>query len=538
MSAGRYDLIVIGSGVGALSTASLMARLHEKRVLVIERHHGLGGFSQAFRRRGGYRWDVGLHYVGQMSPSSLERQVMDFITGGRLGWTRMSEPFERIVYPGFSFDVHGSPDRYERDLVARFPHEKRALRRYFVDIRRVARWAVWNSIGRSASRLTRGCVAAATKPWHQRALQTTAEYMCRTFGDPKLRALLTSRWGLCGLLPSKSAFCEHAVIVMHYLHGGYYPKGGAARIAETIVPIVEARGGAFVTGQEVTRIEVEGGRATAVEAVDRRGGRHRYQAAAIVSNAGAFNTFAKLLPKQVGAERAMRLRPLVEQAASAVVVYVGLRGDPRDLGLRGENVWLNDSFDHDANAEPDRLMAGRPGQCFLSCASLRDVGQMRHTAQIMSFIGRHGFALWGGTGWQRRGSDYRAVKERMADGLVALAERHYPGFAAQIDFLEVSTPLSVEHFTASPYGAIYGLPGTPERFEKAAAGARTHVRNLYLTGADGFVHGIWGAVVGGVAAAGALTGGLGFLRVMAAIKNAHTEDCGRVPGDTASVLDD
>ena len=61
----RYDAIVIGSGMGGLTCASLLAQLRGLRVLVLERHWRLGGFTHWFRRPNVGRFDVGLHYVGR-----------------------------------------------------------------------------------------------------------------------------------------------------------------------------------------------------------------------------------------------------------------------------------------------------------------------------------------------------------------------------------------------------------------------------------------------------------------------------------------
>ena len=66
----HYDAIVIGSGLGGLTTAALMAKAG-KKVLVLERHYTAGGFTHSFKRRG-YEWDVGVHYVGQVGQAVLQ----------------------------------------------------------------------------------------------------------------------------------------------------------------------------------------------------------------------------------------------------------------------------------------------------------------------------------------------------------------------------------------------------------------------------------------------------------------------------------
>ena len=64
--ADRWDAIVIGSGIGGLSTAALLAKYAGQRVLVLERHYTAGGYTHAFRRPG-YEWDAGVHYIGAVN---------------------------------------------------------------------------------------------------------------------------------------------------------------------------------------------------------------------------------------------------------------------------------------------------------------------------------------------------------------------------------------------------------------------------------------------------------------------------------------
>ena len=103
----NFDLIIIGSGMGGLTVASLMAQLQHQRVLVLERHFRLGGFTHSFTRPGHRAWDVGLHYVGGMAAGETGRQVFDLVTRRGVRWQRMASPFEKFVYPDFTFDVAG-----------------------------------------------------------------------------------------------------------------------------------------------------------------------------------------------------------------------------------------------------------------------------------------------------------------------------------------------------------------------------------------------------------------------------------------------
>ena len=115
-----YDAIVIGSGIGGLTAAGMLARVAGKRVLVLEQHTEPGGLTHAFRRDGA-SWDVGVHYIGQLGPGSQVRAYFDYLSGGELEWNRMSEDYDRFVYPGLDLRASSDPERYERSLVEAFP---------------------------------------------------------------------------------------------------------------------------------------------------------------------------------------------------------------------------------------------------------------------------------------------------------------------------------------------------------------------------------------------------------------------------------
>ena len=96
-----YDAIVIGSGLGGLSTASLLTKILKKKVLVLERHYEIGGLTHEFKR-GPYSWDVGLHYVGNLTTRPLEKigfKLFNYITDGKIKWNMMPEISNDFIYP-------------------------------------------------------------------------------------------------------------------------------------------------------------------------------------------------------------------------------------------------------------------------------------------------------------------------------------------------------------------------------------------------------------------------------------------------------
>ena len=142
-----YDVIVIGSGIGGLATASILAQVGKRRVLVVERHFKLGGFTHSFRRKD-YEWDVGVHYVGEMQPGATTRRIMDLVTRKGVDWHRIGSPFERFVFPEGTFEVSDDPKLYMQKLIERFPAEEANIRTYFKDLTKAQSWVARWFIGK------------------------------------------------------------------------------------------------------------------------------------------------------------------------------------------------------------------------------------------------------------------------------------------------------------------------------------------------------------------------------------------------------
>src|ERR1700722_15058205 len=138
-----FDAIVIGSGMGGLTVASLLARHAGKRVrvLVLERHYTAGGFTHVFRRPG-YEWDVGVHYIGQVNdPASPMRAAFDHLTDGRLQWQEMPDVYDRVILGGREYEFLTGTERFRHRLKDYFPSEGPAIDGYFRAVRRCAKSA-------------------------------------------------------------------------------------------------------------------------------------------------------------------------------------------------------------------------------------------------------------------------------------------------------------------------------------------------------------------------------------------------------------
>ena len=124
-----YDTIIIGSGMGGLSTAAILSKEGQK-VLVLERHYTAGGFTHVFKRKG-YEWDVGIHYIGEVQrENSLLKKLFDYVTDSQLKWADMGEVYDRIIIGDQRFDLVKGVKNFKKQMISYFPEEEQAINTY------------------------------------------------------------------------------------------------------------------------------------------------------------------------------------------------------------------------------------------------------------------------------------------------------------------------------------------------------------------------------------------------------------------------
>lgn len=101
--AANYDAIIIGSGMGSLTTAAILAKEGQK-VLILERHYTACGFTHIFKRKG-FEWDVGIHYIGEVQrETSVIRKLFDYISDAQIKWADMGDVYNKIIIGDKEYD--------------------------------------------------------------------------------------------------------------------------------------------------------------------------------------------------------------------------------------------------------------------------------------------------------------------------------------------------------------------------------------------------------------------------------------------------
>ena len=112
-----YDAIVIGSGIGGLATATLLAQTGRKgrRVLVLEQHYRAGSCMHTFDEFDG-ELDSGIHYVGAIARAKF---FLSFITTKLVEWYEMGTKSDGVYD---TFDLNGNNGEFEIVIVEQKQH--------------------------------------------------------------------------------------------------------------------------------------------------------------------------------------------------------------------------------------------------------------------------------------------------------------------------------------------------------------------------------------------------------------------------------
>jgi all-trans-retinol 13,14-reductase len=498
-----WDVIIIGSGISGLTAAAALSRAGQK-VLLLEQNWQAGGLTQTFSRSE-WQFATGVHYLSGMEesdgPGGQFRRLLGWLSGDALRFVPLANPYDFVRIGEFQFGIAHPKARFQADLVARFPDEVGAIDHWFAEADHAVRAASMLLIERGLP----GWLGAAMRFWTGKDIahfaQVTVAQSLAEFRDPHLRAILGARGGDYGAAALDAPMLEHALVTGAYHGGAYYPVGGPAQFAKTLVPVIGQAGGKLVLGADVESIDLVGGKVAGVT-YQRDGKLHCEQAQHVISTMGLLNTLDRL-PQDAAPdwrEAACELAP----GPSYVALYLGFDGDIAAAGASSANVWLyetTDEIDHFWEHPDDEDAPG----LFVSFPSLKDPAhQGGHTAEVLALCTADAFAAWMDDDPQARGQGYAALKERIEQRLLAQFRRHWPELGAMIRFHELSTPLSQRRFVRTPLGSMYGLEVSAARLESDALSVRTPVPGLLLAGQDITGAGVQPSAISGMLAASAI----------------------------------
>lgn len=512
------DAIVIGSGIGGLGLAVLLAKVG-KRVLVLEQHDRSGGCCHTFTEKG-FEFDVGIHYIGDLLEHKPFRCMLDQLTNGQLQWEPLRNPFDQVVIgPSDNrriYPIYSGRDRYPSELKKCFPGEEKAIDEY-IRLSKKAGRSIWLMAVLKicplpvAKFLVYTGLAERISFFFKIASRSVTEVVNELTENKDLRAVFSYVFGTYGNIPKDSSFSMHSLLTCHYLNGAWYPKGGASEIAYHMIPIIEKAGGACLVRAPVNRILFNDAKEAIGVSVMKGQEEVHIHAPMVISNAGIFNTYQKLLPKELQAMPDIQNQlGMMKNGEGGLSIFLGLNGTKEDLGLESDNYWIFRENNLDELCETylrgeREESAKKVPLLFVASPSAKDPTWQerspgKSTLSLVSFANYEWFEEWKDGKVTNRGTDYKQLKEAFIDSILEVVMEVFPKINRdKIEFIDAGTPITNTHYIGAPKGEIYGADHGVARFSaklNATVRPQTPLKNLYLTGQDVFLCGFAGALAG------------------------------------------
>lgn len=494
MSENQYDVAIIGAGVAGL-TAALKLSNSGKKVVLFERQPIPGGYATSFKRKG-FTFESSLHCVGELG---IEGDVRKFLKENgienQVEFINLKE-FSRIIFPEHDYVLDFNCGNFITFLKTQFPAETQNIDSFFksadkfykqVDHISDSEFPMWFKL-----LLTPFIYPLIIK----NSIFTIEGLLGRYFKDQKLKSIIAELWRFSGLPPSElCAFYFLMVLRGYYYAPTCYVKGSFLNLFNAMVNQIRKTGSEVRFNTTVKTITTHKGRK--VNSVITDNG-EEFKAKVVISNANAMDTLTKLVDNDYLKEKYRKKLSGLENSISAIQLYLGLKVPAKSLGMSHYYLSLNTTYD--ANQAFVFSLAGDYQHCQLCMVdhSQIDPGLVPAGKGSLIVMSLDSYANWKNL----NEDEYRAKKKEVSEALIKSAEKYLPGLSENIEVMELATPRTMQRFTLSSEGAIYGFAQTPLQASINRLAQNTKVKGLFLTGAwtrPG--HGFVGCFISGTDAA-------------------------------------
>ncbi|MCX5837401.1 MAG: NAD(P)-binding protein [Deltaproteobacteria bacterium] len=461
-----FDALIIGSGIGGLSTGIILSRLRQ-RVAVIEKNPLPGGLMRSYTRDG-VDCPVGVHYFGAFAEGQPLRRMFDFLgvteavaaeRMGRVG------PIDRYLFDDFTFDLPAGIDAFADALEGAFPGDRRPIAAILGNLRAIA--DLQNSLS---------FLSSATIPFLDGDLfSPLAVYLTKMNCSARLRSVLcvASRW--MGLSEHDCPVIYHHLALTSYLLSAWRLRGRGSDLAEAFISRFAGLGGSLNCNDAAAAILADGQEVAGVRLASGR----VLKSSCIVAAVHPKAVLTMLPEGAVKPRQARRIRGFAEtEGLFAANVAVDARTHP----ALPHNIY--------------RLRTDREG--WISDGVFYQLRAANKDKNLLTMITQSPFSEW--RQWEdtttgRRGADYKEEKIRRAEGLIGKAEEMF-GSLAGGKIIDAYTPLTLRDWVNSPDGSPYGIMRSVRQLPVASALHRAPLGGLFFAGQNALAPGIVGTVLG------------------------------------------
>ncbi|WP_273565331.1 phytoene desaturase family protein [Maribacter halichondriae] len=483
----HYDIVIIGSGMGGLVAANILAR-EGKSVCVLEKNNQFGGNLQTFVREKTI-FDTGVHYLGGLTEGQNLYRYFDYldILDG-LHFKKLDEDgFDIITFDDDDTEYPHAQgyENFEKTLVQIFPAEAEAIRTYCAKLQEVCqKFPLYN--------------LEAGKPYHQDSdlFQLGAKsYIDSLTKNKRLRAVLAGSNLLYAGEPEKTPFYVHALSVNSFIESAYRCADGGSQITKLLVRRLKENSCDAFKHQEVVHINIEDKK---VVSVTTKTGEE------IKGDLFISNIDPKLTLKLTGENHfrksfTHRIEEM-ESTVSAFSIHIVLK--PKSFKYLNHNYYHSKDLDAVWNSH-NYTQENWPLSYMVSMGARKNQDEWGEQLTAIAYMRYDEVSPWADTfntvaNKNDRGETYAEFKAKKTEIFLNELEKKFPDIRECVQSIYTSTPLSYRDYIGCNRGSMYGYVKDYQNPLKSFISPRTKINNLYFTGQSLNMHGILGVTISGV----------------------------------------
>lgn len=489
----HYDVVIIGSGLGGLVSAVILAS-EGYSVCVLEKNNQYGGNLQTFVRDKSI-FDTGVHYIGGLSKGENLYQYFNYLGIMQdLKLKKLDVAFDRISFDDDDKEYahYQGYDVFKEKLLEDFPKEEEAIDKYLEKITEICHNFPLYNVDLGSGYIDRMDSLSLN----------TKDFLDSITDDERLKTVLVGT-NLLYAGDERTPFFVHALSVNAYLYSAYKCVNGGSQIAKLLLRKIKKYGGEFYKYQKVTEIKTEDKK---VQAVKTEKG-DVISADIVISNIEPKHTLDMITGSTIRKSYVNRIKNL-ESVISAFSVYIVLK--PETFKYFNYNVYHFKNH-KDAFTAQNYTQENWPLNYMIALNSKTKSSEWADNMTVMMYMKYDDVKQWEHTfntkvEENERGEDYETFKAQKAEIVLKELEKKYPNIRECIQSIHSSTPLSYRDYIGGNRGCMYGYTKDSAQPLKSFLSSKTKIKGLYFTGQSVKMHGILGVTINAVTTCGEILG--------------------------------
>jgi len=487
-----YDVVVIGSGLGGLVSALLLAQ-EGKKVCVLEKNNQYGGNLQTFVRDKTI-FDTGVHYIGGLRKEENLGKYFSYLNIlDQLQLEQLDLDCFDVIH--FENDAVGYPQaqgyqNFVTQLLKCFPEEEQALKKYIDDIQYYcSQFPLYN--------LKKGF------GYNEEIMQHSVEMVLNNITpNKKLQAVLIGNGFLSAMHYETTPFYVHALTVNSYIQSAWRCVKGGSQITKAFMKQLRNYKADLFKHQKVEKLHFNGNILECCETNN-----CVYKADQFVSDIDLKQLFSMFNDDNTRKPYIKRINTL-KNGPSVFSVHLVLK--PETIRYFNHNLYhfnrVEDAFSHTCNFQENK-----PKMLVITTNAHQQKQAYAQSISVMTYMDYDQVKRWESSfntvrNERDRGAEYHQFKDAIVANVLDSLEAYFPDIKEHIQSVHTSSPLSYRDYIGTTDGTMYGFEKEASQPLKTLISPKTKVHNLYLTGQNVRLHGILGVTITGFLTVGEMLG--------------------------------